>query len=208
MLAIRLERSARETINKHWIGQIQYDKNLIDLNILQEVLIRWYEKELYNVSKIVANTPLSLTHLKEHEFSSLRELKLPFIQFENVSDQGSRVDFMVNGYKIQEKLRSNGKKCGTIYFNLCRSSKNGTRFYKKGDNDFYWFHMPDKKMFYVIPEKELIIRSFIGVDDKNFRPKILSLNVKGVFEGTRWANEFMYEYDNPNEKRLLSMFER
>ena len=80
-------------------------------------------------------------------------------------------DFKVNGKKVQEKYGTPSTKTKSlIRYCIARShvKGSGTEYsaYKKGDNDFYWFHFPDKNIFYVLPEDILINNGNITVDDK------------------------------------------
>ena len=87
--------------------------------------------------------PVCLNHKIEHINRLKREelLKQYVLTYPNVD--GSKWDCMINGHKVQDKVV---RKRIT-----CNSYSTGTAGYEKGDNDFYWFTMPNGNV-YVLPE--------------------------------------------------------
>lgn len=66
-------------------------------------------------------------------------------------------------------------------------------YYEK-DNDFYWFNIPDRNTFYVIPEIELVDRGFIT--SKRYKGKT---NI-GIGSNEYWLNSYKFHYDTINDK--------
>ena len=105
------------------------------------------------------------------------------ITFTNHDMQGKVYDFMINGYKVQEKVASNTRK-GDI-FPLDKNNSRGKNIsYQKGDNDFYWINCQDKKRFYVIPEKVLIDHKYIN------QPKQCTLVINKI--SLEWLKEYKF----------------
>ena len=78
--------------------------------------------------------------------------------------------------------------------------------YQKGDNDFYWLNVNDKKYFYIIPEDELIIRNYINVD----KTTTITLTPNSKKGNNIWANEYLFDYTNIteiDEQKLKKMFQ-
>ena len=111
-------------------------------------------KELYKIYKLFSketlNIPITKTHQIEMKYRHLREKSLPMIDFQYPEIQEQKHDFIIRGdknYKIQEKARTkrdhNDRNYISFTIRKCNGNKNHSP-YSKGDNDFYWFHMPDE----------------------------------------------------------------
>lgn len=123
-----------------------------------------YYKTYKLVTKSFANIPITDKQKKEHYFRMLRKNKLGFIEFKEPYVQGQHFDFIVNDNKIQEKVGTSAKNRKNIFFKLGKGNgkRKCKRPYKKGDNDIYWFHMPDEQTFFVIPEEILYNKGYIN----------------------------------------------
>lgn len=104
----------------------------------------------------------------------MREEKIFFLKFEYSEIIGLRYDFIVNGKKVQEKsqnCKNPSKKMEGYSFSITKSGKKDGKKakvpYCKGDNDFYWLNIPDKKTFYLIPEELMIDFGYIRVNGKS-----------------------------------------
>ena len=93
------------------------------------------------------------------EFKKLRiqNVKCNFIDVSNYL----HYDFIINNKKVQEKVGTHCKNSNKIFFSLCKrnGSINGVSKFKPysvGDNDLYWLHFPNKKIFYLLPENKLV----------------------------------------------------
>jgi len=139
------------------------------------------------------NTPISKCQQLEQEYVKYREKMISFIKFENNERQGLVYDFMINDLKIQEKV---------ISYNInknngCDENHNRKAIsYQKGDNDFYWLNINNKKHFYIIPENELITRNYINVD------KISSIYLNPEVDDKHWSKDNLFDYTNINEEKI------
>jgi hypothetical protein len=151
--------------------------------------------------------PISPQHKIEREYSIYRETMITFLIFIRNERQGLVYDFIVNGFKVQEKVRSQTKNKKFISFPLDKknSSINGVTqsiSYKKGDNDFYWLNVNNKTYFYVIPEHELINRNYINMDKQT----AIALTPNSKIGNNSWANEYLFDYTKVDEEKLKRMF--
>jgi len=189
-------------LNKITIGnkKSKYDDMRID--DLNDTFNYWYNKNLYNITFETGNTPHNKTAQLEYEYVKLREEKISFLDFVNNEIDGLVFDFKIDDHKIQEKV------C-TLYKNtyVTRLCKNGGRInkidnsksiqtkipYCENDNDFYWFNLPDRNTFYVVPEIELIDRDFIATKDNKGKTNIT------ISANEHWLNCYKFYYDTIDE---------
>ena len=181
----------------------KYDENEVTKDDILESLENYYN----NMKKFtfdIIDTPISDCQKIEREFRKYRENKITFLQFEYPNYQGVVFDFIVNNYKIQEKVSTTHKGKNSILFSLHKNNgKNSERkrqltSYKKGDNDFYWFNLPDKKHFYVVPESVLIAQKYVDTPKR----ATFSLNPKNE----SWASPYLFDYDKVDIEKLKAMF--
>lgn len=103
------------------------------------------------MDKCASYIPKAINSQREHLFVLHRKKMLPYVNFIDNEIDNQTYDFKIGSYKIQEKS-NNSKKYNGYLYSLCkangRRSKNKQIPYHKGDNDFYWFHLPDTKLFY------------------------------------------------------------
>ena len=163
--------------------------------------------ELYNTtSKFdfdTLNTPINIYQQREQEFRKFRENKIDFIQFHCDNMEGTVYDFKIGNLKIQEKVAKHNNENRHIFF-LCKNNgiKNQIQ-YDIGDNDYYWLNCDNKKYFFVIPEKILIDKEFIG-NKKEKNNKFLRLVVKEkLHKNSSWLQPYMFDYENIDKERLL-----
>lgn len=189
------------TLSKISIGYNKskyFDNEINKENIFQNL------KTYYNKIKLSsyedANEPICLNGKKEMEFKKLRiqHVKCNFTDVSNYL----HYDFIINDKKVQEKVGTKCKNSNKIFFSLCKrnGSINGVSKFKPygiGENNLYWLHLPNKKHFYLLPEKELINndnntikKSLIVLVDTNDSPINNETNNK--------INDFLFNYDNIN----------
>lgn len=153
--------------------------------------------------------PLSINQQQEQSYRLLREQKLCFLNFEYPKVEAREYDFLVNGYKIQEKVATIAKKNTKNPLSIVGLYRTGTKgghthtCYNKGDNDFYWIWKKDNKTtFYIIPEQTLIHKKKIQVDgnlDNKSKSFVLS----------EWTEDFAYSLDDPKlQHKLEQLFAR
>ena len=177
----------------------KYSQFEINDNI-KEKFINYYDNfPKYDLNSI--NIPINNYQQLEYGYSKYREekIKLNFIYNEK---QGLVFDFIVNNYKVQEKIgKINNTKNISCSFKLKKNNgkNNGQRkytSYKKGDADFYWLNVPNKKDFYIIPENELIERKYINAKIKDLR----------INQKSKWVEEYLFDYTNPDIDKIKNMF--
>lgn len=154
----------------------------------------------------VMNKPTSVRQQKEQEFRYHREHICKSIVFGYPEHTGLHFDFTVQGKKIQEKVGTYVKQCGSIVFVLQKG--NGCRLkraYDEGDNDFYWLNFPDKQYFYVIPEQELISAGFVAEGDKPTKTTFYIPMGKGKTIKDAPFQDYLFDYTELNDSRLVTL---
>lgn len=141
--------------------------------VMKENLVAKF-KELYKTQKLItkkkALTPSNKSACKEIEYRIIREEKIDYLSFEYPDVQCQNYDFIINDFKVQEKLlvfenKNKGLTANlskTLGKNINKSSKKGP--YEENDNDFYWFHVQDSPKFYILPQRVLIDDGYIKSD--------------------------------------------
>lgn len=155
----------------------------------------------------------NIFHKKEQEYRHLRETNLPFLTFNYSQVDGRVYDFMINSYKIQEKVAHYDEPNNRWMVKLSKThGKNLPRVpYCKGDNDFYWIHIGDSTKFYIIPEKVLHDRGFIS-DKTQAGKKSLCLYpdyISGKFKKKikdKWTEEYKFVYQDLDTDKLDLIF--
>lgn len=169
----------------------------------------------YNTHKIFTkkdiNIPITIAQQKECIFKELREGKLSdIIKFKYTEMQCQCYDFIVIGdkeYKVQEKARDKYDKGNYACFRIVKhNGRNKFTAYNKGDNDFYWFHLPDKQTFYVIPEDVLLEKGYISDENKKGKENISLCYEHDKDIKTHWAYNYKFNYNDLNQEKLLNLF--
>lgn len=144
------------------------------------------------------NTPISKRQQLEYEYCVYRKEQLSFLIFEENEKQGLVYDFIVNGFKIQEKVGTTpDNKNGASFCLYKHDGKINFTSYKKGDNDFYWLNLPNKQHFYIIPEKELIDHGYLDIENK----RMIYLNPKNK---DHWSQKYLFDYTKPDIDKIKS----
>ncbi len=153
----------------------------------------------------VLDTPTCKSHQQEQEYCNIRKSKVKCIDFTSNNMEGLVYDFMIGSKKVQEKV-------GTIMHNNINSyqfhltkfdcrveGKCIKRCYELGDNDLYWLNCKNGK-FYVIPEKVLFENGYLGKECIRMKLYLSATN-----QNTNWSNEYLFDYENVDEERLLKI---
>jgi len=195
----------------------KYYKYKCDVNKLCENMINYYHNDdIIKINNNLAYENVCSNVAKEQKYRKIRENKINFLEFENNKIENMVYDFKINNYKIQEKLSQYDEKNLRFHVYLSKYKKDSVNLkqpYSKGDNDFYWIHIPDEKLFYVIPEFELINIKFIKTDEIKGKMTMTLYPNKSIEELkskkilTTFANEhYLFNYENLDKERLLNMF--
>ena len=188
------------------LSKSKYDEFEITKNIIHEK-ITYYYNTFPKYDFETTDIPITQNCKLEWEYRIYRETMITCIPFIRNERQGLVYDFVVNGYKVQEKVGYKKTKNGVSFTLDKRNGKiNGVRqsiSYKTGDNDFYWLNVNDKKYFYIIPEHELLSRNYINTVKQS--AIYLTPNAKKNSKHF-WANEYLFDYTKIDEEKLKKMF--
>jgi hypothetical protein len=204
-----LDNDNLQTDGKISIGKTSdtYSKYRVDITNINSKFIELYDKNKswYN-TKEHFNTSNNIYQQIEKEYNILRKTKLDFITFTKPFIDMQAYDFLIGTRRVQEKVCGIRKDRPEYRCLLSRSNgyKNGKllkKGYKLGDNDFYWFNLPDMNTFYIIPEKILYDMNKIGDD------KIKMLYIP--FNDTdHWLYDYKFYYDKPDKKKILNLLDK
>ena len=195
----------KTTIKTISIGLIKskYDEFEITKDTIHNKLTNYYN-ELPKYDFETIDTPITPQHKLERKYRKLREENITYINFIRNYRQGLVYDFMINNFKIQEKVSSKMKNRNGITFSLQKSNgKKKTISYQQGDNDFYWLNVNNNQHFYIIPEHELLTRNHNNFD------KVIGIYLNP--DSTKkcknsWAKEYLFDYTKVDEEKLKKMF--
>lgn len=195
-----------------------YNKYKCESDKLSETMNMYYNSDIIKIDKNIALSSVSKNVSIEQKFKKLREIKITFLNYEYDQIEGLRYDFKINGYKIQEKYSNRTiDNLERICFSLHKygGRKNKKTFnipYDIGDNDFYWFHLKDELLFYIIPESILINHGYISTPDNLGKLSII-LHPYKTYQDFRnkaivseFANEYLYNYDKLDVQKLNNLF--
>ena len=188
---------------------IGYNKSKYNIYQINENTVINKLNELYNnTSKFifdVLNNPTNFYQQREQIFRNFREEKINYIKFEYGEMEGTVYDFKINNFKVQEKVAKISDKENRYIFFLCKNNGSSNKIqYDIGDNDFYWLNCDNKETFFVIPEKNLIDKGFIGNKIENINRQTLKITVKRVLhKKSAWLQDYMFDYENIDKDRLL-----
>ena len=192
----------------------KYDKFEVKI----ENLVDKYS-ELYNSEKLIslkeAMTPQNSSVRKEIEYRLIREEKMPYIDFIYPDIQCQNFDFIINNFKVQEKVLVYDQKNLGLTANLSKTiGKNINKGpYEKNDNDFYWFHYQNTLKFYIIPQQVLIDDGYVKSDKFKGKTKMLLYpnftleEAQKLKYNTCEYNRYLFSYDNENDiQKIKELF--
>ena len=168
-----------------------YSKYQVDESHLSQHILQYYyeAKKLFPINECMQpSTPERQT---EHKFKLMREEKLPFLDFKMPAVDGSHHDFLINQFRVQEKVATKMKKKRDIY--QVTINRTHCKPYLTGMNDFYWIHIPDIG-FYVFPEFVFVEHGIVEDKPTNVKKrKSLTFNVNCGPE--KWYSQYLFLYD-------------
>lgn len=181
----------------------KYEKNEVTIETIKSTLLEYYNSmTLFKYDDV--NIPISIYQKKEQEFRKFIEYKIPTLMFEYSERSGLVFDYIINGFKVQEKIGYLDKNKKYILFTIHKN--NGREYgkrkfqpYQIGDNDFYWLNFPDKTKFFIFPEKILIDKGFISTPN-NIGKKMMKTNLNNL------NDEYMFDFNNLDLVKLNRMF--
>lgn len=186
-----------------------YDQYEIGSMNIESQLLNAYVSQVYNKPFTIINTPISYTAKQEQHFFNLRECILPNLKFEYPETPGGVTDCIINNVRVQDKVITSYKRNQSdlhlsYMVNFYRKAGNNKfQRYTESDNEFYWFHLPDRLGAYIISSTVLMSRGYLS-------PKGVVVNEKSRLyfspyrsetcrsdEVKQW-NNYLYMYSNPN----------
>ena len=217
------------TISKISIGKNSmysiYEVGLKDIE--KHFISTYYSYTGYTKCIEVLDVPISDQQKQEHDYNRFREQLFPDLMFYYPESNNSVFDCIINNvYKIQDKvitmyykLKSHDSKTKrnihSYEVRLKRSRRYANIAYKLGDNDFYYFHLPDHKGAYIIPEKQLYDHDFISKADEDLvitsnlslYPYHTKAQLRNVQNG--WMNDYLYFYEHDGVKqKIMDIFQK
>jgi hypothetical protein len=182
------------------IKKSKYDNFEVMNNNLCNILNNYYKCiNLFSFNEI--DIPISPYQKLEYEFRKYRESKFPELKYIYPNKQSLVYDFIINDYKIQEKIGTKCKNKNGVVFTLhknngrCDGKKNFIS-YTFGNNDYYWLHFPDKLLFFIIPEKALLDNGYLLNDTNKTAKKTLYVGLNNIQKNIFY--KYLYNY-NINE---------
>ncbi len=200
-------------------------ENIIGNQVKLSIGINKSKYNIYNVSEVnlinklnelytyttkfefeILNKPTNVYQQRELLFKNYRQKIINFIDFKYDEMEATVYDFKINNYRIQEKVSKLHDKENRYLFFLCKNNGqiNGKRNqiqYDIGDNDFYWLNCDNKKYFFVIPEKILIDKGYIGNNPENKNRQHIKVTVKdNLYHKSQWLTPYMFNYETINEE--------
>ena len=190
----------------------KYSKYAVDLENINQSIDKYLDK-IYHVTFNELVSPITETQKREQQYVKKREEYLSFLEYSYPDIQGTVVDVVINGKRVQEKVLGYIEAIGRLacYFSSNNGKVDGTRVFRTyclGENDYYWLHSSIDNRFWIIPEQVLFEKKYIankGEIKKNkqmkFKPKH---NIK-----MKWLDNYEYNYDTITEEikdKIMSLF--
>jgi hypothetical protein len=181
----------------------KYDKCEVTSDNINEILLEKY-KTINKCTYDDGVKPISISQQREYHYQTLREEVCPYLIIKYPLIEQTKTDCFINEYKILEKVASiKNKSSYQVYLYVSNGTLNKKPQYKpyeKGDNDFYWFWVPNENDFYLFPDQVLVDKKFIQ-ENKNLNNKRIRMTISETF------SEYKYSLDDPQLKeKLLLIF--
>lgn len=184
-----------------------YDIYEVNNDTIITVVHQHYGNIKLNV-KLNIDIPSSPSTQIEKQWRVIREQCVP-LDYEYPDVMSRCYDFIVNNKKIQEKVGGIRKdRTRTMYFMLQKSgpkvnNKRTKVAYGKGDNDYYWLHIPPSNKFMVIPESILLSTGHISTSDK-IGNKCLCVTFEDDFVTSKREIfiPYIFSYNNLDSEKL------
>jgi hypothetical protein len=207
--------------NKYWLIPYNDVSHISRLNIgLKSSIYSQYEKADSDVKNAIAYYYKQMElfafdecmkpklHSQQRELLYRQKIRDTFTNLilERPLYNQSFYDFSVNGVKVQEKILYISGKCFCAV--LQRSSRrwymSAEHAYMLGMNSFYWFHVPNSDIFYLIPELHLYIHKHICTAEcSDGWVPLLSIDIR---DRDAWYQEFRYNYKTVDKQRIADLF--
>ena len=141
-------------------------------------------------------TPVHVNHQKEHKFAEISRKNLFNICHTQAVGDGTCVDRLMDGVRIQDKLASrrwlHSENFRVTLFKSHGRSK--TRPYDEGDFDALYIHMPDGESFYLVPAQELLEKGYLTTTHMKGRTSLNWTPGYSPKNSSSWLDQFLYRY--------------
>lgn len=187
----------------------KYNRYLVDKSNVYDTIKSYMDKIVLSELKLLM-TPLSYLQQREQLYVQKREQFISYLIYEYSDIQGTRVDFKINGKKIQEKVLGLNKEKKTLYIDLKHNNGkcNGKRQFKSyclGDNNYYWLHSSIDNRFWIIPEQVLFEKGYISDQNEIVVKRPISFK-PNYTENSIWLKEYEYDYEKVNHEKIREIF--
>ena len=189
----------------------KYNKYLVKDNTKLKDEIEKYDIKYTRNSIDELLVPVSILQQREQEYVAKREKYINFLEYTYPEIQNTPTDFIVNNKKVQEKVAGviiKGKKHDLTVQLASNNGKkdNGIRnyrTYRKGENDYYWFHSSIDDRFWIVPESILFEKEYISKEDETKNKKVFNITTPK----NNWIKEYEYDYNTFNKDKIIKLFE-
>ncbi len=196
----------RDKINIGRTSKSEFAKNLISIDKFNDYIHFEYVK-CNKFNEDICMIPIALSQQQEVIYRKYREDNIPYLKYEYPLIEAGKTDFMINNFKIQEKVASKRKDRKEAYVaNIRRTSYSSKIQTKKsyilGDNDFYWIWLKNEfNKFFIIPEKVLYDMDIISDNNEIHTGKMIYLTLDG------WAKRYLYDMTKDDFKeKIMRLF--
>jgi len=198
-------------LNSITIGKTNsiYNNFQVDNKNILSTLNKYYETtSLIKIQQSMI--PVSLQNCQELAYAKRREEKLSFFKFHKPILDGSVYDFIMNGFKHQEKVSTFVAKKDYYVVNLGKHGRKNEyryQYYQINDNDFYWFWIKDSTLFYVVPEHILLKNECIAVKNetkKGYKMMCFYPHRK-VQSKYNFLDEYKFDLNNLNQEKIKQL---
>jgi hypothetical protein len=182
----------------------QYEVN----DIITTFMKLYTTQEKYNIA--ILNIPKSAQQQREQKYRHLREQYIPYLSFTYPEEEHLPYDFIVNGFKVQEKVatKSRNKRSNTSYIVvMARCAGKNKIAYSKGDNAYYWINIPDTTKFFLIPEMALLEHGKIIPNCICTNGFLMGINIRYLPKSqNNWMYQYMYDYTTITQDQMMQLF--
>jgi hypothetical protein len=188
------------------------EKSIYNKYRVNKITIVQKLREYYSILKLnnfeSYMIPENICQQNEIKYRNIREEYCHFLKFEYPEIEQCYYDFKINGKNVQEKVASKRHdriNCHVV--SVCRGrTVQKRKQYELGMNPYYWFHVPDSELFFIIPEFELYNRNYIKSENDEARTERFFLNLKIDYESA-WYYKYQYNYKTLDCSVISKLFE-
>lgn len=198
------------------VSRSKYNKFCVDKDNLASTLLSLYNSNnSYKAIRTNLEIPIANNHKLEYKYKKLREQNLgDIIVFEYPDSESLVYDFKVNGLNIQEKVATqHHEHHGRYQADIRKRNGNGNVKipYDESDNNIYWIHIPDTKLFYIIPTVEMAKLGYVSKNGMKGKTGIILHPLLSIEDAkqkkiiTADFNKFIFSYETLDTARIKQL---